>query len=78
MYDLVQIAAHFSLEHSRQILKRDLQGLVLGELLERELVLLPAPAVPTERTGARGEKDSRQSVQGVLAGEPPKTRPGIC
>ena len=65
--DLVQIAAHFSLGHSRQILKKDLQGLVLGELLERELVMLPVPAV------LRGVKDSRESVQGVLAGEPPKT-----
>ncbi|CAL8282717.1 unnamed protein product [Boreogadus saida] len=71
--DLVQIAAHFNLGHSRQILKRDLQGLVLAEFLERELVVLPVPAGPAERKGARGEKDSRESVQGVLAGEPPKT-----
>ncbi|CAL8340047.1 unnamed protein product [Boreogadus saida] len=71
--DLVQIAAHFNVGHSRQILKRDLQGLVLAELLERELVMLPVPAGPAERKGARGEKDSRESVQGVLAGEPPKT-----
>ena len=63
--DLLQIAAHFNVGHSRQILKRDLQGLVLAELLERELVMLPVPAGPTE--------DSRESVQGVLAGEPPKT-----
>ncbi|KAK0144157.1 hypothetical protein N1851_017473 [Merluccius polli] len=71
--ELVQIAAHFGLGHPRQILKRDLQGLVLGELIEQELVMLPAQAEPTERLGTLGEKDSRESVQGVLAGEPPKT-----
>ncbi|CAL8349017.1 unnamed protein product [Boreogadus saida] len=49
--DLVQIAAHFNLEHSQQILKRDLQGLVLAELLERELVMLPVPAGRSWRKG---------------------------
>ncbi|CAL8386831.1 unnamed protein product [Boreogadus saida] len=63
--DLVQIAAHFNLGHSRQILKRDLQGLEFAELLEWELVMLPVPAGPAERKGARGEKDSRESVQGM-------------
>ena len=64
--DLVQIAAHFNLGHSRQILERDLQGLVLGELLERELVMLPVQAVPTERMGARGEKvQPRECARGT-------------
>ncbi|KAK0144357.1 hypothetical protein N1851_017283 [Merluccius polli] len=70
---LVQIAAHFGLGHPQQILKRDLQGLVLGELMEQELVMLPAQAEPAELLGTPREKDSRESVQGVLAGESPKT-----
>ncbi len=45
---LAQIADHFSLTHSKQILRRDLRALVLGKLVEQELIMLRAQAEPPE------------------------------
>ncbi|CAL8311023.1 unnamed protein product [Merluccius merluccius] len=41
--------------------------------MEQELVMLLAQAEPAELLGTPREKDSRESMQGVLAGESPKT-----
>lgn len=67
--ELVQIAAYFGFGHPRQIFKRDLQGLVLCDLVEQKLVMLPAQAEPSELLGTLGEKGSCKQE-----GEPPARR----
>ena len=38
---LVQIANHFRIPFSKQILKRDLKALIVGDLVEQGVIVLP-------------------------------------
>ncbi|KAL7383649.1 hypothetical protein ABVT39_015191 [Epinephelus coioides] len=76
--ELVEIAAHFGRKHSKQILK----VLVLSELVEHKLVMLPAQSEPSELLGTLGVEGSheqegappaREREKGVLAEQSSKT-----
>lgn len=56
--DLILIANHFSITLSKQLLKRELKALIVGELAEQDILVLPAqsgPAVLTPSEGAAGQ-----------------------
>lgn len=64
--DLVQLADHCSLTYSKQLREKELKALVIGKLVELEVIVLPAQSEPAVFVdGTLSEAGSKK-----LEGEP--------